>query len=334
MNVRASCRRGCNPDWDELRLALPAEGKDLLHEVSLPMGSLGDLLEHPILIGAFLRLCQEDLGIDHDRIEDVVQIMGYAAGEPSHGLQSLGLHDMVFEPFLLALCPFALGYFSFELLIPHIDLGGPLLYEILQTGTVSCQLLFRFFALGDDLREHDDPADLSAVLVPGTHLPAHPVEPSIQPGKGILLTLLDTSGQGALVDLFPPLGDLREHLVMGPARDVLIAQAVVGEPPPAVGDVAHIAVEHCDGCRCVLDKQSQLLIALSQGLIHLLAFGFRFFQSCDSIAGFRQVSHELLLCLVLISHSGSLKEDKTSASHLLTLMTGRPCLGALKNIPS
>ena len=78
---------------------LAAEGEEALGEVGRPLGRGHDLVyvrpETSSLSDAHL----DKVGKPHDDGEDVVEVVGDAAGQGAHGLHLLGLAELLFEPF-------------------------------------------------------------------------------------------------------------------------------------------------------------------------------------------------------------------------------------------
>ena len=134
-------------------------------------------------------------------------------------------------------------------------------------------LLLRAFSLGDHLGEHDDAADLVARVPPRPDLPAQPVGGSAGPHERVVVVDLHRARQATTVHLLPALRGLGEHLVVTAADQVLIAELVVGQPAGTVDEVAHVAVEHRDGCRDVLHEMPHLFLALLDQLLGTLAVG-------------------------------------------------------------
>jgi hypothetical protein len=56
------------------------------------------------------------------------------------------------------------------------------------------------------------------------------------------------------MNLFPTLRDFRENLVMGTAYDALLLAPMNWEPAAAAGYVAHVAIKHGDGGRCLFHE--------------------------------------------------------------------------------
>ena len=110
-------------------------------------------------------------------------------------------------------------------------------------------------------------------VVPRTHLPAKPIRGSIEPDERILLLGFDRARETSLMDLLPALGDLRKHVVVAAADQVLIAQLVVGQPALAVDEIPHVAVEHRHRRGRVLHEKAHLVGASLDRLLGASAFG-------------------------------------------------------------
>ncbi len=80
-----------------LLLALPAEQKDLLHEVGRAAGTLQDGLQVVLELGVVAALHLGHLRVADDRAQDVVEVVGDAAGQGAHGLKLVGLGGVLFH---------------------------------------------------------------------------------------------------------------------------------------------------------------------------------------------------------------------------------------------
>ena len=74
------------------------------------------------------------------------------------------------------------------------------------------------------------------------------------------------------MNVAPALRNVRKGLVMRPADELYTGGKVVGDESTRDSKVAHLAIEHDNSCRGVLDKHSQLRLALGQRLFGSLAF--------------------------------------------------------------
>ncbi len=93
----------------------------------------------------------------------------------------------------------------------------------------------------------------------------------VPPDEFISLLREDLAGEPAAVELLPAFGDFGEHLVVRASEDVAVTQAVHGAPTAAHLEVAHLAVEHRQRHRGVLEEQSQVGVFLVQGFQALQA---------------------------------------------------------------
>ena len=112
---------------------------------------------------------------------------------------------------------------------------------------------------GDDLREHDDPADGSVLVAPGAGLPAQPISAAVRADEGILVSTLDGAGQAPLVHRLPQrhVSNFREHVVVTLPDQIACAKFVVLHPSSAHCDVPQFLVEHRHGGRGVFDERLQ-----------------------------------------------------------------------------
>ncbi len=145
-----------------------------------------------------------------------------------------------------------------------------MLHRQAKTFLAETQRRLRPFAAGDVLREHDQSADRAVGFVPGLHFPLQPFRRPVGPGKKILIAPFHRARQDPLVDLLPPLREVRKHLVVGATDDVAIRQPIVGQPAFAGLQVAHLGVEHRDCRRRVTDELSEQRLALGQRLLAAL----------------------------------------------------------------
>ena len=116
--------------------------------------------------------------------------------------------------------------------------------------------LFGLFAVGDVLRENDDSTDVSILLVPGQNLPAQPIYPPVQPGEWILLTLLARAREAPWCTAFHRSGCRGKYLVVAPANDLLIAQAVIGGSIDGQLATYVMVIKHRDIGRRMFDEES------------------------------------------------------------------------------
>ncbi|OPZ23710.1 MAG: hypothetical protein BWZ01_03089 [Deltaproteobacteria bacterium ADurb.BinA179] len=92
---------GSDPEKTALLFVSPAEGEDLLHQILLSIGRLEHLVERLVRRGFRPRFFQEHLRVDDDGVEDIVQVMGDPAGQPSQGLYLLHLPDLLLQQRLM-----------------------------------------------------------------------------------------------------------------------------------------------------------------------------------------------------------------------------------------
>ena len=100
---------------------------------------------------------------------------------------------------------------------------------------------------------------------PGPHLPSSPLHAPVSAWEGVLLVPHGLAGKRALMRILPALREVWNDLIMRAANEALLAKSVTAEPAFARGEIAHIAIEHGDTDRCLLDEQAKLLGALPQG---------------------------------------------------------------------
>src|SRR3974377_1404008 len=100
-------------DLFSLSVGLATEGQDLSDEV--PASEAG--LKH--LFPLMLHMCIARNVVEHhlretdNGCQDVVEVMGYAAGEGADGLHLVGLAELLFETGVFLFCP-----------LPFHDVGG------------------------------------------------------------------------------------------------------------------------------------------------------------------------------------------------------------------
>jgi hypothetical protein len=84
---------------DNLRLEdlLPAEGQKLPGQARRALRRFQDLIDLPLEGIAVPQLPQRDLPVAGDDAEQIVEVVGHAAGEASHCLHLLRLHELAFE---------------------------------------------------------------------------------------------------------------------------------------------------------------------------------------------------------------------------------------------
>ena len=117
----------------------------------------------------------------------------------------------------------------------------------------------------DVLDEEHDAADRPRRIEPGLHLPAHPDERLIREGLDPLA--LDTSrfaGEAAPVRRAPVLGQIGIDLVMRTADEIDASRCVSSLPPAVDREVAHLAIQHRQRARRVIEEELQPLLALAQ----------------------------------------------------------------------
>ena len=119
-------------------------------------------------------------------------------------------------------------------------------------------------ALGDVVAADDDAADGVRRGAPGADLPAQPLAAAVGAVEGILVGPDNLAGQAAPMNLPPAFRDLREDVVVATTRQLLARQPEVRQPALADGHVAHLVVEHGDGCRRMVDEETELLLADAQ----------------------------------------------------------------------
>ena len=114
-------------------LGSAAEGQDLLHKLLCPLCPLQDLIEFlPLFFRVFI-LHHGQLGIPEDDGENIVEVVGDAAGQGADGLHLLGLTELDFQslPFLLRAVPVAdiAGKGAIVYLVVIDDAGGAHLHR-------------------------------------------------------------------------------------------------------------------------------------------------------------------------------------------------------------
>src|SRR5262249_306382 len=133
--------------------------------------------------------------------------------------------------------------------------------------------LFGPLLLGDHLAKDEDAADLTLLVPPRTDLPAQPVHTPVRPLEAVLLAPLHRSGQAAAMPFLPALRDVGDDLVVAAPVVLPAPQAVIGPPPLADEQVAHVPVEHGDRCGGVFHEEAQQLPALAQRFLGPFALG-------------------------------------------------------------
>jgi hypothetical protein len=84
--------------------------------------------------------------------------------------------------------------------------------------------------------------------------------------------------------------------------DVLVAQLVIDLPAPAGHEIAHIAIQHRDCRRCMLDEQADVLFACAQRLLSIFQLGNARLQCCVVLVQLFYFRKQLLARLPGISH--------------------------------
>src|SRR4029078_8817491 len=78
--------------------------------------------------------------------------------------------------------------------------------------------------------------------------------------------------QTFLMCLFPCVGQIRMHFIMGISNQVWIAASIVRNPALTRGDIAHVPIEHGNTDGCFLDQGTQLFLICKEYILSMLAF--------------------------------------------------------------
>ena len=127
--------------------------------------------------------------------------------------------------------------------------------------------LFRY-----DFSKQERAANIAVGSAPGHHGPAHPVGVTVIARVLILVLRQLLTGQHAGMNVAPALRDVGKDLVMRPAYELCAWGKVVDNKLTRDRKVAHMAIEHGNRCRGVVDKRSQLRLAFCERLFGPLAF--------------------------------------------------------------
>ena len=81
------------------------------------------------------------------------------------------------------------------------------------------------------------------------------------------------TGQHAGMNVAPALRDVGKDLVMRPANELcVLGETVINDESTRDGEVAHLAIEHSNRCRRVLDEHRQLRLSFCEVRFSPLAF--------------------------------------------------------------
>ena len=138
-----------------LLVLLPvAEGKDLLDEIFGAVGGLERLAQMLLQFRSVGQFLDAQIAIRNDDGEDVVEIMGDAAGERANRLQLLRLVQLFLHLALESLGLAALGDFMLEQLVGAGQLLRALGHPVFQFAARPLQCGFRLPADGDFLTQN------------------------------------------------------------------------------------------------------------------------------------------------------------------------------------
>src|SRR6185312_12280642 len=132
-------------------------------------------------------------------------------------------------------------------------------------------LLLGAFALGDALGDDDDAAEGAILLAPRAHLPPEPVFGAIAADDAFFFTAHDGARECTAMDGFGVRADIEDEVVVTASFDCSLLQPVLDAPVAAREQVAHVAVEHRDSDRDVLDHLAHALVVAALAFLHLHA---------------------------------------------------------------
>jgi hypothetical protein len=119
---------------------------------------------------------------------------------------------------------------------------------------VPCRNLLR-----PEFSEQERAADIAIGPAPRHHRPAHPVTVAVLVRELVFLLRQLFAGQHAGMNVAPALRESRKDLVNRPPNELcVLGEAVINDESTRRGEEAHLAIEHSDPCRCVLDEHRQL----------------------------------------------------------------------------
>src|SRR5208337_1483711 len=131
------------------------------------------------------------------------------------------------------------------------------------------QSTLHFDACGHVFGEDQDPAYAPISRTPRPHLPFEPQQAPISALVRVLLFPHRLAGEAAAMHILPARRNLRGDLVVRAANDARFAKSMIGKPTSAGGEIAHLAIEHSNADRRLLDEQAKMFRVLPQGLDRL-----------------------------------------------------------------
>jgi len=113
-----------------------------------------------------------------------------------------------------------------------------------------------------DIFGKDDDAALHVLAVPRTNFPTQELHRSIGAIEAIFAGRDDLALEGALMNGTPAIGNIRKQFVVRDSAPRLLPEPVVGHPAATGCDVEHLAVEHGDRNRRLIDEHAEKLCAV------------------------------------------------------------------------